>query len=48
MRVELAPTSIPVTGLVCGTVLLLAGLTAGKELATLSLCVWLLTEKQRR
>ena len=45
MRVKIAPESTPAVGLVCGTVLLLAGLAAGKELATLSLCAWLMTEK---
>jgi len=45
MRIELAPESTPAIGLVCGTVLLLAGLAAGKEVATLSLCVWLMTEE---
>jgi|GEM_PF-3329031 len=48
MYVKLAPESTPVIGLVCGTVLLLAGLAAGKELATLSLCAWLMTEGQKR
>jgi hypothetical protein len=48
MRVELAPESTPVIGMACGTVLLLAGFAEGKEIATLSLCAWLMTERQKR
>ena len=48
MKVEFAPESIPIFGLVCGTVLLLGGLDTGKEIASLSLCAWLMTERQKR